>query len=566
VLLLTPGGAIEYTAVMARKKVYKEKLQQQPTLNPHMTPNLNMLLERAHTGDSAQAVEACILARGSIDAATHRGEALLLQNVPLLHHMAFKNAHPHNELAESVKLLVAAGADINAIAGPEHDICTAIMLSCTRSCCTTVLQVFLQHGADVLIPRANGLTTLHIAAAAGCSDSCKLLLAKASSLLHMKNAQGYTALMYTVKCSGSVDTIKMLHQHGADINTTDVQGATPLMLASAHKQVDMAGYLLKAGANVNAVDDNCITALATAVVANSVPIVQLLLNGADISITDSSGQNALFKAVAEGHIFMMDMLVKRGLSITAVDNKRNTLLVIAAYSGQTAAVEWLLQHGVGVNAANNTDGTALHAASASSKCNANTSVINLLLAHGADVNIRNQHGNTALGLAVFCGNIQHVRALIDGGADVNQHDSRGVPCLHMAVTRHHSTVAQLLLEHGATAVMNGVLPMECSHFIDGYSCCCRGITSLMLCTDVDTMKVLLAAGADVHVTTDTGDTCLHLAARHKLSVPLICLLIKAGADLHALNNDGKTAAQIAHDLDNILIGQILVRAAQQLHG
>jgi ankyrin repeat protein len=118
---------------------------------------------------------------------------------------------------------------------------------------------------------------------------------------------------------------------------------------------------------------------------------------------------------------------------------------------------------------------------------------------------------------------------------------------------------QLLFEHGATAVMDNRLSMRCS-LRNG--CCCTGLTALMSATTVDIVKVLLTAGADVHMRTDQGDTCLHLAVQHELPVPVVCLLIKAGVDLHAVNYEGKTAAQLAHDKD-ILIEQLLNRAAQQ---
>jgi ankyrin repeat protein len=75
--------------------------------------------------------------------------------------------------------------------------------------------------------------------------------------------------------------------------------------------------------------------------------------------------------------------------------------------------------------------------------------------------------------------------------------------------------------------------------------------------------MLLAAGADVHVANDAGNTCLHLAAKYELPVPILCLLINAGADLHAVNNEGHIAAQIAHDEGYMLLEQLLNRAAQQ---
>jgi ankyrin repeat protein len=141
-------------------------------------------------------------------------------------------------------------------------------------------------------------------------------------------------------------------------------------------------------------------------------------------------------------------------------------------------------------------------------------------------------------------------------ADVNYVDHRGHHVLHVALSRQHAAVVQLLLEHGAAAAMNSVVRVQ--HLSTGYD-----ITAMMMCDTVDTVKVLLAAGADVHVTTAAGDTCLHSAAELKRPVPVICLLIKAGADLHAVNNEGKTAAQLAHERGCTLIAQLLNRAAQQ---
>jgi uncharacterized protein len=80
--------------------------------------------------------------------------------------------------------------------------------------------------------------------------------------------------------------------------------------------------------------------------------------------------------------------------------------------------------------------------------------------------------------------------------------------------------------------------------------------------DVGILKLLLTAGADVQAVTSRGNTCLHVAAQHGYSAPVVCLLIKAGADLHAVNREGKTAAQVAHYAGHTLIEQLLNRAAQ----
>jgi ankyrin repeat protein len=534
----------------------EEEQVEETALVPHRTPDLSSLLERAQSGDSAVAVRAYLDAGGSIDVLVHGAPGV--RQLPLLHHMILDNCHPHNELAECLRLLIEAGADINANLGTRVAI-TPTLAASEKKCCCKVLQACLQLGGDVLATRSDGITALHQAAAAGRTDGCELLLARESSLVHIRDANGFTALMHAV-AYGTLDTVKLFRQHGADLGTVSSYGTTLLMAACLYKRSDMASVLIAAGADVNAVDyRQGQSALMIAAEKNSSALVQLLLHhGADTSVTDGKGQDALFVAASAGHVRMLELLVQRGLSTTTVDCRGCTLLMIAAERGHEPAAEWLLQQGAAVNAVNVDGATALHYASMHSSDDA--AMIELLLANGADVHKRANSGRTALDVAAFRGHIDCARVLIAAGADVNCAHSNGVTSLHLAVTSHHTAVAQLLLQHGAAELVNNIVLAQCPA---SNECCCTGLTALMMCTEADTVKLLLAAGADVHATTAAGDTCLHLTARHKLSAAVLCLLIKAGADIDAVNADGKTAAQVANDEGCTLIEQLLIRAAQQ---
>jgi hypothetical protein len=85
---------------MARKKAQRK---QETTLVPHRAPNLGQLLEGAKTGDSAHAVEAFLDAGGSPAAVVQWRLSDGVLQLPLLHSVAYKNAHLHRELAESVR-------------------------------------------------------------------------------------------------------------------------------------------------------------------------------------------------------------------------------------------------------------------------------------------------------------------------------------------------------------------------------------------------------------------------------------------------------------------------------
>jgi hypothetical protein len=120
---------------MTRKKAQKKQQLEKTTLMPHRTSNLSSLLERAKGGNAAQAVKAYLHAGGSAKAFVQT-EAPALQQMPLLHHMAFYNLHPHKELCESVRLLIEAGADINAKSSVDHRDCTALVCASGRRCCS----------------------------------------------------------------------------------------------------------------------------------------------------------------------------------------------------------------------------------------------------------------------------------------------------------------------------------------------------------------------------------------------------------------------------------------------
>jgi ankyrin repeat protein len=179
----------------------------------------------------------------------------------------------------------------------------------------------------------------------------------------------------------------------------------------------------------------------------------------------------------------------------------------------------------------------------------------------ADVHKLSKQSQTALDGAAMNGLVQCAKALVAAGVDVNTINCGGYTSLHTAIICEHAAVAQLMLAHGATAVKDTVVPLPCEITTFAFHCS-PDVTALMICKGLDTVKVLLAAGADVHVTNTARDTCLHVALRRKWPAAMICLLIKAGVDLHAVNNRGQTAAQLAHDRGYTLIEQLLNRAAQ----
>ena len=79
--------------------------------------------------------------------------------------------------------------------------------------------------------------------------------------------------------TGDVDLVRALIAQGADVNTTNQAGQTPLMVATALRRNEVVRLLLTHGADADALDDLGLNAVDWA--ANSVEMVELLRSGVE---------------------------------------------------------------------------------------------------------------------------------------------------------------------------------------------------------------------------------------------------------------------------------------------
>ncbi|HEX6384321.1 MAG TPA: sigma-70 family RNA polymerase sigma factor [Anaerolineae bacterium] len=100
--------------------------------------------------------------------------------------------------------------------------------------------------------------------------------------------------------TGNIPLLALLVEHGADVNSQDQGGATPLKRAAHMGQTEAVRWLLDNGANPDVAAANGQTALHTAVIRNRPPIVDLLLaHGAETTLQDSQGRTPLDWAIAK---------------------------------------------------------------------------------------------------------------------------------------------------------------------------------------------------------------------------------------------------------------------------
>ena len=154
-----------------------------------------------------------------------------------------------------------------------------------------------------------------------------------STQKHTEIRKGHTALHVLAGADQywHLDAMEYLLQKGADVNALNVNGETPLHIASrgvmGHRRgqqgfwkTKAANILLKYGADPEIVDENGLTAVQTA--CNSPEIMKELL-GRGYKFDSSEGsQNPLFLAINQYCVPVVEMLLDYGISVNSLDTKR----------------------------------------------------------------------------------------------------------------------------------------------------------------------------------------------------------------------------------------------------
>jgi ankyrin repeat protein len=384
-------------------------------------------------------------------------------------------------------------------------------------------RMLLAHNCDPWQKTAKGRTALHTAARKGCLDVCKLFSDAAGSEPDVRDSNDCTPLAEAVRM-GHLAVVKLLHaQHGCDVMMQGLHGVTLLHVAAGADKPPMLEYLIRSGVDVNAATSTAVTPVRVAVQKQHAAAVKTLLEqGASTAAVHAGGESLLSCAIMLGNAKIVEVILSQCKQLAVELNARNADL-----------------H------------TVLHEAALYNR----TEAAAVLLRFGAAVDARAAYVTTPLMAAARYASTDLVQLLLDPGAEITAQSVSGVTVLHTAANNiEHPEVLQLLLEQsGAIAIIDN-LSVQCN--------CCGLRTALMLCEQPAHLKLLLAAGADVHITTDRGNTALHVSAVHKFTAPVLCLLIKAGVDLHAVNASGKTAAQVAAERGNKLAAALLTRAAR----
>jgi ankyrin repeat protein len=264
---------------------------------------------------------------------------------------------------------------------------------------------------------------------------------------------------------------------------------------------------------------------------NGGAVRSLLQRKADVNAPQLDGTTALHWAVRLDDLDTADLLIRAGANVSAANRAGATPMQLAALNGNAAMVEKLIKAGADSNVPLTPAGdTALMMASRTGK----TDAINVLLDGGAKVNTKETWGGTtALMWAVAERHAAAVKTLIDHGADVNAR-SNFVPAANGRGFEGRTPVAP---QPGQAA----------EEFASGW------LTPLMFSAregDVESARLLVAAGADVNAPASDGKDALGLAIFNG-NYELALFLIDSKAQVNRADTQGFTPLFWAVDRRNM---------------
>jgi ankyrin repeat protein len=264
--------------------------------------------------------------------------------------------------------------------------------------------------------------------------------------------------------------------------------------------------------------------------------VRLITFCVAVSLTFASSAAAadarLIDAITRHDKDAVASLIKARVDVNAAQPDGSTPLFWAVHENDPAIVDLLIRARAKADAADDTGVTPLYIACT----NQSALIVQRLLASGANPNAALMSGETPLMNCARTGNAVAVKALITAGAKVDAKESaRDQTALMWAAAESHSAAVQVLLEAGAdvrarSRVYTQAVAADASQRLSrSYNVERGGSTPLLFAVrvgDVESIRLLIAAGADPNDALADGMSALTLAAYNGQASAAVLLLDK----------------------------------------
>ncbi len=485
-----------------------------------------------------------------------------------LNNALFTNANEGN--AERVKLLLALGGNVNQVYSSGF---TLLHIASFKGHLEMV-KTLIEAGPNLDAKSLDGATPLHYACQNGHLEIVNTLI-KAEANLDAKTLKNFTSLL-VASGNGHLEIVNALIKAGANLGA-ESGISSPLHYTCQNGHLEVVKALIEAGANLKAEAEYKFTPLHVACQNGHLEVVQALIEaGADSKAKSTMEYTPLHLACEFGHLEMVKTLINAGADpcarninghspidvVLSKENERfpaepqtlNNALLINSFRGNVEKVQLLLSLGAEVNYVRSADSkksTPLHLACERGhlevvktliEAGANPHAQNILGESAIDIVTRSDEEtsekklNYALIISSMNGDVGKIKLLLALGADVNYFDPdlqvgrEQVTPLGMASGSNNLEAVRALIDAGADvnkSTSNGICPLH------------------MACEEghLEVVKTLIDAGADVNKSTSNGICPLHMACEEG-HLEVVKTLIEAGANPHAQNSLGKSVIDI----------------------
>ena len=176
-------------------------------------------------------------------------------------------------------------------------------------------------------------------------------------ILNSRDLEGRTPL-HIASASGNIQVVKYLVSQGASLDSGinikgNLEGTTPLILSCMEGHINVMKYLLDLGSNVRRQAKNGLSCASWATLNNKVDVLKYILPLYPDLVQKKSfnGRQLLHLASWKGSLASAITILKNGggRTLENEDIEGNTALGLASYFGRLSMVKLLVQNGANIN-------------------------------------------------------------------------------------------------------------------------------------------------------------------------------------------------------------------------
>ena len=478
-----------------------------------------------------------------------------------------------------------------------------------------LFQYFLKMGIDINLRTKHHENCLHIAAYSGHIELCKMLIEKYSFDIHAVDRYGRSPLhkccdffrindelfqylitrgsdiyqetsngeniLHLAAKGGHMSFCKTLIQkYNFDIHKLDNSGNSLLHHCARNSCYEMFQYFVKLGSDINHRANDGENCLLSAAKRGRFELCKTFIenHNFDVHTVDYQGQSSLHFSARNGHHQLFQYLFQMGADISQKTKNGSNCLLLAAQGGYGDLCKTLIEeYNFDVNVVNNVGKNPLHYCAE----NFNYVLFQYFLKLGNDICQKTGHGQNCLHIAARNGDEKLCKFLVESyNFDPQMSDYNDKIPLHYCVERGHFTLFKYFLKIGSDIHLKTKLGENCLHLAakGGYMDLCKwlikrynfsvnerdmsGATPLHYCVSsghFELFTYFIEVGSDSNLETNSGQNCLHFAARYGDERLCKTLVETHNLDFNVADYDGKTPLHYSAQSGSYELFQYFVR-------